>query len=443
MKINTKFYLVLILIFNFSFFLQGNNITSNEYNNNEDNRNVLTSLATSNSLSPIWYRTWGGDQFDGSTGIALDSSGNLYLTGSTYSFGVGMSDIVLVKYNGNGKQQWYRTWGGDSYDFSSKIMLDSSDNIYLAGQTSSFGIGNTDIILTKYDGNGVQQWNRTWGGDYSDFNSGIALDSSGNVYLVGTTDYGSGNRDIFLVKYDHSGVFQWNCTWDENSADEGYGVAVDSSDYVYVTGVTYTAESWDMALVKYNGNGVQQWNQTWDENNDEQGMAIVVDSSDYVYVTGFTYTAESMDMILVKYNGNGIQQWNRTWGGGGSDMGRGIMVDLSYNVYITGYTSSFGAGGNDMVLVKYYGNGTQQWYTTWGGTNNDAASGIALDLSGNIYLAGDTSSFGAGGYDMVLVKYGKETISTTIQSYNFFLILGILSISILFLVKTILKKRYN
>ncbi|TKJ18441.1 MAG: hypothetical protein CEE43_17995 [Promethearchaeota archaeon Loki_b32] len=303
---NRKLYLMVFIFFlYFSFVSQGTHTFSNEQDD-KDNKNIVPLLSASNSVAYEWNRTWGGIDTDGGSGIAVDSSDNVYLAGYTYSFGVGSYDMVLVKYDSSGVQQWNRTWGRSDWDIGSGVAVDSSDNVYLAGSTYSFGAGNEDMVLVKYDSSGMQQWNRTWGGSDYDGGSGVAVDSSDNVYLAGTTEsFGAGSYDMVLVKYDSSGVQQWNHTWGGSDWDYGSGVAVDSSDNVYLAGTTES------------------------------------------------FGAGDFDMVLVKYDSSGVQQWNRTWGGIDADGGYGVAVDSSDNVYLAGYTESFGAGHSDMVLVKY------------------------------------------------------------------------------------------
>jgi len=403
---NTKIYLVgFILILYFSFILQGTNNISNEQVNKE-NRNVVPPLTISNSLICDWNRTWGGADDEGGYRVAVDSSGNVYISGSTESFGMGLTDMVLVKYDGNGVQQWNRTWGGAGYDLGYGVAVDSSGNVYLVGGTMSFGAGGYDIVLVKYDGNGGQQWNRTWGAVGGELGYEVAVDSSGNVYLSGLTgSIGAG----------------------------GYGVAVDSSGNVYLVGRTqsFGAGGYDIVLVKYDGNGGQQWNRTWGGADDDDGIGVAVDSSGNVYLSGLTGSigAGGQDMVLVKYDGNGVQQWNRVWGGADDDGGSGVTVDSSGNVYLVGRTQSFGAGFYDMVLVKYDGNGVQQWNRMWGGADDDDGSGVAVDSSGNVYLSGSTMSFGVGGEDMVLVKYSQDSYKPTELAIPLELILMILIIS--------------
>jgi len=367
--------------------------------------------SASNSPKQQWYTTWGGSSDDSGSDIALDSSNNVYVGGITASFGAGMFDMALVKYNNMGEQQWNTTWGGSSDDSGRGIAVDSSDNIYLVGSTTSFGAGMFDMALVKYNSLGEQQWNTTWGGSDFDLGSGIAVDSSDNIYLVGST---GSPPDMVIVKYNSLGEQQWNTTWGGSGGDLGYGIAVDSSDNIYLVGSTtsFGAGHYDMFLVKYNSLGEQQWNTTWGGVNFDLGYSIALDMSNNIYITGgansiFFYpsTEINFDVALVKYNSLGEQQWNTTWGGSGDDSGRAIVINSPNNIYLLGRTTSFSAGNQDMVFVKYSSSGEQQWNTTWGGSEDDYANEIEIDSSNNIYITGGSNSSSAGDSDIVLIKY--------------------------------------
>ncbi|MFX1497867.1 MAG: SBBP repeat-containing protein [Promethearchaeota archaeon] len=402
-------------------------------------------MATSNSIKSEWYRTWGeANTNDYGLSVAVDSLSNVYLTG--YNVSSMDADIILVKYDKNGVQQWNRTWGGINGDFSFDIAIDQLDNIYLAGSTVRFGAGNEDMLLLKYDGNGTLLWNATWGGIDFDRCYGCSTDSFENVYLTGvTSSFGLGNNDVVLVKYDKNGEQLWNQTWGGIDYEEGNGIVTDSMGNIYITGQCVEGGDSDMVLIKYNLNGVQQWNRTWGEIKQDIGSDIAMDKSDNIYVVGHTWSlgGGEADIVLVKYDQQGIQQWNRTWGGNDQDFGNGIAVDSSANVYLAGETESFGMGDYDMVLVNYDINGVEHGYYTWGGANYDTALGVAIDSSNAVYLAGYTENFGAGGYDMVLVKYIPYVAPTTIPSYNVFIILVILSIGSFFLVRKIIFRKID
>jgi uncharacterized delta-60 repeat protein len=392
------------------FSIQFGGINLNISDESIENRDIRPILSAGKSVSFQWSRTWGGGSHDFGHGVAVDSLDNVYLAGYTYSFGAKYTDMVLIKYDGNGILQWNCTWGGGGFDHGEGVAVDSLDNVYLAGYTDSSEAGGGDIVLVQYDENGVQQDNQTWGGEDVDIGKGITVDLSGNVYLAGYTySFGAIYTDMVIIKYDKNGILQWNCTWGGGGFDHGEGVAVDSLDNVYLAGYTrsFGAGLDDMVLVKYDKNGVQQWNRTWGGVYWDFCSGVAVDSSDNVYITGDTanFGAGDYDIVLVKYDGNGKQQWNRTWGGEKSEVGYGVAVDSLGNVYITGNTESFGVGDYDMVLVKYDIEGRLKWYRTWGGYDLDYGYGVVVDSLGNIYIAGSTESFGVGERDMVLVKY--------------------------------------
>jgi len=353
-----------------------------------------------------WYTLWGGSNVDNAKGMVLDSSDNIYIVGSTTNFGAGAYDMCLLKYDSSGELQWYRTWGGSGYEQCYAIALDSSDNIYVVGSTSNLGAGDGDMVLVKYDSSGVQQWNRTWDVSVNDIGTGIALDLSDNIYIVG---------DHFLVKFDSSGVQQWNHTW----SWEGKGVALDSSGCIYVVGYGFDSSwiSYDIILVKYDGSGAQQWKRNWGTSYADYGWAIAVDSLDNIYVGGFTVYSDAnwkSSKVLVKYTNSGERLWYKTWGDS-PPWGEGIhaiTLDSYDNLYVAGYIT------NDITKKDYYlsiftSSGVQRLNRTWGGDSDDKCHAIALDSSDDIYLAGDTDSYGYGShgnyrYDICLVKYKAD-----------------------------------
>ncbi len=346
MKNKRSYLTMVILVMYFSFILQ-----------------ISSVLSTNNSFGVNWYRKWGGNDPENGNGVAVDSSDNIYFVGYSYSFGQGSSAIAVLKYDNSGTLLWNRTWGGSSYDKSYGVTVDSLDNVYLTGETGSFGAGGVDMVLVKYDSSGIQLWNRTWGGSAIlnvDTGWGVEVDSLDNIYLVGVSNnFGAGEEDIILVKYDSSGVQLWNRTWGGALSDSGFGIALDSSNNIFIVGET------------------------------------------------FSFGAGEEDIILVKYDSSGVQLWNRTWGGALSDSSYGIAIDSTDNIYLTGETGSFGAGGDDMVLVKYDNSGIQLWNRTWGGDNREICYCGAVDSSDNLYLGGFSDTYVTYS-DMLLVNFGYK-----------------------------------
>lgn len=409
---------------------------------------VSSVLSTNGTIEYQWYRTWGGSDIEAGYGVATDSSGNIFLVGPT-GFGEGYGSMALVKYDNSGILLWNLTWSGSGSETGYGVTVDSLNNVYIVGETGSFGAGGVDIALVKYDNSGLQQWNCTWGGSVIsnvDIGQDVVVDSENNVYIVGYTEnYGAGGDDIVLVKYDNSGVQLWNRTWGGADDDDGYGVAIDSSDNLYIIGETHSfgAGVEDMVLVKFDSSGIQQWNRTWGGGSSDIGTGVTVDSSNSVYISGTTesYGEGMEDMVLVKYDNSGVQLWNRSWGGNDVDVSSEVVVDSSGKVYLGGTTKSFTLLP-DLVLVEYNNTGTKIGDYTWGTNGEDVIHSVAVDSSDNIYLGGRTTDYGPYWWDMILVKFGINNGNggSDIYGYPILLVIGMIGLGVLITTYSIKKK---
>ena len=288
--------------------------------------------------------------------------------------------------------------------------------------------------MVKYNSSGVKQWTRQLGTSAGDAGYGITSDSSGNIYVTGSTSGGldgtsAGSNDLFVVKYNSSGVKQWTKQLGTSSYEVGRGITSDSSGNIYVTGDTggsldgnTSAGGNDLIVVKYNSSGVKQWTKQLGTSSTEYAYDITSDSSGNVYVTGYTSgaldgntSAGDRDLFVVKYNSSGVKQWTKQLGTSSYEVGRGITSDSSGNIYVTGDTGgsldgNTSAGGNDLIVVKYNSSGVKQWTKQLGTSSTEYAYDITSDSSGNVYVTGYTSgaldgNTSAGDGDLIVVKY--------------------------------------
>jgi len=414
--------------------------------------NLMNSQWTSLfGFSTTWTQQLGTSSDEYATGVATDSSDNVYITGNTEggldgNSNAGDRDLFVLKYNSSGTKQWTQQLGTSSGDYATGVATDSSGNVYAAGGTSGGLDGNTnqgkiDLFLVKFDLAGNKQWTKQLGTSSNENARDVATDFSGNVYVAGSTLGGlDGNTnpgihmDLFLTKYNSSGTKQWTQQLGTPTVEEGTGVATDSSGNIYVSGYTWgildgisNVNNSDPFIVKYNANGNKQWSQQIGSPESEAAWGVASDSAGNAVIVGATRggldgntNSGEVDFFAIKFNSSGNKQWTRQMGTSETDSAKGVASDSSGNVYVVGWTSggldgNSNSGGEDIFVVKYSVAGVKQWTQQFGSSSNDMAYGVVTDSSGNVYVAGSTSGgldgyLNSGGSDIFVIKYNASGV---------------------------------
>lgn len=303
----------------------------------------------------LWVQRYNGPLGNGSdiaNAISVDDLGNVYVTGRSAGDSGTNLDYATIKYNTDGIQQWVQRYNGpgNDWDEATSIAVDNSGNVYVTGRSWGDGTG-FECSTIKYSSDGTELWVHrfTAPGSVSEGGHAIAVDNSGNVYVSGQTDGLATNLDYLTIKYNPDGVVQWIQTYDGpvSGSDLVYAMVIDDQGNVYVTG---DSDGDGYATVKYDSDGVEQWVQ---RNGLDYGYAIAVDLFGDVYVAGDVYTTSSSDYGLVKYNSEGVQQWVQYYNGPGNnnDHARAVAIDDSGYVYVTG--ASDDNPGRALTTIKY------------------------------------------------------------------------------------------
>ncbi len=395
----------------------------------EANKSHYATVKYNNAGVQQWVARYTGLQNDGNgaKALAVDSSGNVYVTGHSYRQLQKAFDYATIKYNSAGIEQWVARYDGpEDNDTPTALAIDDSGNVYVTGHSRGNGAGHYFATI-KYNQAGTRQWlaqYKTGGG----VTSTLAVDHDGNVYVTGHSLGTKTSYDYTAIKYNSKGIEQWVSRYDGNGYqdDTATDLVIDRSGNVYVTGYSIGGDkAQHYVTVKFDHNGIQQWAALykWFENNNDQAFAVAIDDSDNVYVTGYTGgTALPPDYVTIKYNRSGIKQWVAHYDNtqaSGSDIAKAIAVDRWGNVYVTGH--SVGAGtSTDYATVKYDRNGITQWVARYngGGNSGDGANAIAVDDAGNVFVTGFSATSSTLFYDYVTIKYNSDGVQQWIAYFD-------------------------
>jgi len=368
-----------------------------------------------------WNKTIGGTGDDSGSNVFVDSESNIYLAGSS------AGKALMVKYNSSLGLEWSRV-------LTSRTVRDVvalNGDAYFTGEIdTSIFTSNYDLLLRRIGKDKIleDEWEKTINYGAVDRGKGIAKDSKGNIYITGGGDMGSLlQHNLVLLKYYPNGTLTWgrNISKTRYLVEQGADIAIDSSDNVYVAGVKNQKPNANVLysnqykgwLLKYDFNGDLIWNKTIGiENNYTDLRGVAVDGFGNVYVVGNVLPASNNDIIILKYNGNGDLIWNKNFAGAGNEYANGISVDNLGNVYVVGYKAV--DGDVDLLFLKYDADGDLIWNKTIGGLKQDVGNGVFADSEG-VYLIGYTDSFGAGKKDLWLIKYGGECKNITLSDLGY------------------------
>ena len=376
-------------------------------------------------IDPI-IRLWGTYYtYEGSNhgaDLSVDNLGYIYTVGATAStagsiiatvgayqtvFAGGLSDALIVKFDGSGIRQWATYYGGSATDGAQTCTHDGLGFLYVCGSTTSsgsvmatpgahqasFGGGPSDGFVAKFSSSGLRIWSTIYGGNQEEHIRDCTLDPAGNLYFYGYT------------------------TSTNNIASAG---AFQPTFALHTP--TFAAHPYDVFLVKFTNNGVRLWGTYYGGLNNEWDGKVATDNSGNVYfccrtenyfavinlATPGTHQPTppgAQDVVLVKFSGAGVRLWATYYGTAAFDESPRCTTDPFGNVYLVANTMSTGTAvatpgahqtihtglGNDIFLAKFNSAGVRQWSTLYGGAGGDFVRDVTTDVIGNVYLLGFTN----------------------------------------------------
>jgi hypothetical protein len=266
-------------------------------------------IKTNSSGTALWTFTYGGTNIDEGWSVKQTNDGGYIVSGATQSFGAGGRDFYLVKTNALGGTLWTKTYGGGANEWAGYSVQQTSDWGYIiAGETNTFGAGQKDVYLVKTDTIGDTLWTKTYGGIMNDVGWSVEQISGGYIITGKTSSSGAGFDDIYLVKTNSTGDSLWALTYGGAGFDEGRSVK-ETTDLGYI--IVGTSNSGggqnDVYIVKTDASGITQWTQTYGQTFIAHGQSVEQTMDGGYILTGFRgLLFGTPDAFLIKTDGNGM-----------------------------------------------------------------------------------------------------------------------------------------
>jgi len=369
----------------------------------------VASIITVSAQVPVFQQTFGGwnDEF----GYAVDqcTDDGFIIIGSTVTFGAGAKDFYLIKTDGNGIMEWSKTYGGGNFDEAFAGQQTTDGGYIMAGYTYSYGQGLSDIYLVKTDANGDTLWTRTYGGTDYEEAYGVQQTTDGGYIVAGQTrSFGAGEDDVYLLKIDGSGNLQWSQVLGGAGYDDGYAVEQTTDGGYMITGYTWSIGQGDreFLMIKTDANGDTLWTKAYgDSNYDILYGAQQTSDGGYIAIgETWSFGQGGADMYLQKTDASGNLSWAKTYGVIDYDIGYSVQKTSDGGYILTGTKTHPDDFSFDLLQIKTDATGNEQWVTSYRKPGDEYGRAVQECTDGGFVTVGYTSSYGAGNFDVYLVK---------------------------------------
>jgi hypothetical protein len=378
---------------------------------------ISSTVSATEPGDTLWTRTYGGTGFGEYCNQVQQSSDGGFIFAGQNGFQGGIFPW-LVKTDADGDTLWTRVYYEATTNTEFSSVCQTSDDGYIAGGKSraNWGVSRIDFYMVRTDISGNTMWSNTYTteGYGFDYGKSVQETTDGGFILGGDTAPGPNPYEFYLVRTDASGDTVWTRTYgDDGTGNERANSVIQTADSAFVmAGYTdsYGAGSWDFYLVKIAASGDTLWTSTYGGSSGEEAFSIQETSDGGFIIAGYTdsFGAGGQDFYVVKTDDEGDVLWERTYGGANHDYAKSVKQTPDGGFIVVGSTASFGAGFTDVYCVRIDASGDTLWTRAYGGNDDERAYSVALTSDGGYIVGGHTSTFGAGDYDVWLLRLAGE-----------------------------------
>ena len=374
-----------------------------------------------------FQKTFGGMSTDYAYSVQQTKDEGYIIAGYTTSFGEGSRDAYLIRTDVNGKTLWTKTYGGSNTDYAWTVQQTNDEGFIFGAHSGSFGLGSHDVYLVKSDLSGNVTWSRVYGGSNADGAYSLQQTTDGG-FIIGAhvNSFGAGQHDVYLIKINNNGDTLWTKTFG-GSGEDRFRELHQTADggYILVSEtLSFGAGNSDVYLIKTDSTGNLLWTKTYGGSSSDFGYSVRQNSDGGYIIAGYTrsFGSGGTDVYIIKTDSSGNLNWAKSYGGGSDDYGYSVRQTTDGGYIIAGYTESFGTAG-DVYLIRINADGDLLWSKVFGGSQTDYGWSVRQTVDEGFIIAGYTRSFGAGNEDVYLIKTDQlgnsgcnESNTTTIVS---------------------------
>ena len=376
----------------------------------------ITETTTPKVVVGTFVKAYGDSGSEVAKDLALASDGTTISTGYTTSYGTGDKDIFISKTDINGNVIWFKTWGGIADEEAESIAVSEDGSFVISGDTFSYGNGDSESVIIKFNSNGDLLWNRTWGNSNWDSTGDIVITNDNGYAFTGQTNIsGAGNADAFIARFDTNGTLLWTRTWGGTNNENAWNLTETKDGSLIISSHTYGFGSVTKnqgMIAKFSSNGTLQWNRLWGNSSIGHTFLgdIIEDEVGNIYVTGSTRIfgdGTESGLLLIKYTADGTFLWDKVYTHGEMIVPASAMLTLDNNITIVGYAGIDVADSNTInsFIVKFDQSGNLLLNKSVKYNTVGLAYGLNQSIDGNIILAGSKFNPDTSNVDASISRY--------------------------------------
>lgn len=379
-----------------------------EYNNEQVSSN------TSSATLP-WAKTYAGEENNVINSMQATTDGGYIIAGNTNSFGMGKSDILIVKLNPDGTIAWEKAYGGEKGDSACCIQQTNDGGYIVMGRSASFE-EDSGLWLFKLKPDGTIMWQKYYAGSLRGKIVSIQQTKDGGYIAAGSRNsvygVGAGGEDLWVLKFDSEGRVEWEKMYGGEKWDEATSIQ-QAKDGGYI--VAGYLDSSNLLILKLKANGKIAWQRIYERAGKPFIIQLTPDDG-YIIAGNSYFMDKDYDVWILELNSEGDILWKKTYGGYKKDTADFIQPTSDGGYIVAGATNSFDAKGYDFWVLRLDSTGNINWQKSYGGAGNDFATSIQQTTDGGYIVAGDTDSFGAGVRDILILKLSIDGTASSIKN---------------------------